>query len=174
MIRDLVKRASLVVLSVCLAASFTACGGAEEVSPDAPTVSMYDLRTAMLAADGGLPEMLSVSSADESAKESFLHLSDLEYDKVDGYFLSYAKDGSAYEIAVIAVKDPSDAPEAQRSLERHLDGRINLYKNYSPENLPLAEAAEVGSSGRYVYLIMCTDRDAVKSAMESIITAVDP
>jgi len=135
---------------------------------------MYDLRTAMLAADASLPDMLSVSSADESAKNSFLYLSDLEYEKVDGYFLSYAKDGSAYEIAVIAVKDVSDAAAAKLSLERHLDGRINLYKNYSPENLPLAEAAEVGSSGRYVYLIMCTDRDAVKSAMESIITAVEP
>ncbi len=158
----------LVILSVCLVVSLASCGG-EETSPDALTVSMYDLRVAMLSADGGLPEMLSVSSADESAKDSFLHLSDLEYDKVDGYFLSYAKDGSAYEIAVVAVKDPSDAPEARSSLERHLEGRKNLYKNYSPEDLPLAEAAEVGASGRYVYLIMCSDRDAVKDAMEKVI-----
>ena len=134
---------------------------------------MYDLRTAMLAADASLPDMLSVSSADESAEDNFLYLSELEYEKVDSYFLSYAKDGSAYEIAVIAVKDAADVPEAQRSLERHLDGRKNLYKNYSPEDLPLAEAAEAGASGRYVYLIMCSDVKAVKSAMESIIAAVE-
>ena len=97
------KRFILIILSVLLAASLVSCGG-EGTSPDAPTVSMYDLRTAMLAADPSLPEMLSVSSADESAEDNFLYLSELEYEKVDSYFLAYAKDGSAYEIAVIAVK----------------------------------------------------------------------
>ncbi len=167
------KRLLTVILSVLLAVSLASCGG-EEVSPDSPAVSMYDLRVAMLAADPSLPEMLSVGSADDSAEDNFLYLSELEYEKVDSYFLSYAKDGSAYEIAVIAVKDAADVPAAKLSLERHLEGRKNLYKNYSPEDLPLAEAAEVGTNGRYVYLIMCSDRDAVKSAMESIIVAVEP
>ena len=135
---------------------------------------MYDLRVAMTGAAGELPEMLSVSSADDSAKDNFLYLSGLDYDKVDAYFLSYAKDGSAYEIAVIAVKDIADAPEAEQSLESHLDGRKNLYKNYSPENLPLAEAAEIGTNGRYVYLIMCSDVKAVRAAMEETIAESKP
>ncbi len=168
MVRDMAKRLILIILSVILASSLVACGTGE-VSPDAPTVSMYDLRVAMLEADPALPEMISVSSADDSAKDNFLYLSELDYEKVDSYFLSYAKDGSAYEIAVIAVKDAADVAEAKLSLEHHLEGRKNLYKNYSPEDLPLAEAAQVGSSGRYVYLIVCSDVKAVKTAMEKMI-----
>ncbi len=167
MVRD-IKRAIVVLLSLVLAASVFGCG-AGEASPDAPTVSIYDLRIAMLEADASLPVMVSVSSADESAKDNFLYLSDLDYDKVDGYFLSYAEDGSAYEIAVIAVKDISDVPEAKESLDSHLKGRKDLYRNYSPKDLPLAEAAEIGTNGRYVYLIMCSDAKAVKAAMESTI-----
>ena len=99
------------------------CGS--KVSSD--TVSMYDLRVAMEAADDSLPTMLNASSTEDSANENFAYFSDLEYDKVDSYFLSYSEDGSkADEIAVIAVKDPADVQEAKKSLEEHKEERYKL------------------------------------------------
>lgn len=126
-------------------------------------ISMYDLRKAMLAADPSLPEMTAVSSADDKADELFAYLSDIDYSKVDGYFLAYAADGMAFEIAVVALKDAADIPELEQSLARHVEGRVNLYKSYAPEQVAPAENAEIVTSGRYAALIMCGDQAAVKT-----------
>ncbi|MBO4420116.1 MAG: DUF4358 domain-containing protein [Oscillospiraceae bacterium] len=133
-----------------------------------PMVSMYDLRTAMTAAQPGLPDMTSVSSSDENAEGLFAYLSDLSYDKVEGFFLTYSSDGkTANEIAVICLKDPADLPALEASLKAHIKGRVDLYKTYAPDQVEQASAAEVVTQGRYMALIMCSDRAAVKAAFVS-------
>ena len=85
------------------------CGAKKNTSG---SVSMYDLRTAMEAADPDLPEMLNASSAEKDAEDKFSHISDMDYKKVDSYFVSYSSDGhKADEIVVIAVKDKADVDE---------------------------------------------------------------
>ena len=147
------------------AAETTPAETSEEASAEAG-ISMYDLRKAMLAADPALPEMMAVSNSDDKADELFAYLSDLDYSKVDGYFLAYAADGMAYEIAVVALKDEGDVSELKDSLIRHVEGRVNLYKSYAPDQVEKAEDAEIVTNGRYVALIMCDDKEAVKAAFE--------
>lgn len=147
----------------------TAQNGSEapvETTPKAK-VSMYDLRKAMLAEDPNLPEMSAVSSVDEKADELFAYLSDIDYSKVEGYFLTFAADGTSYEIAVVALKERSDVSELQSSLRKHVEGRVNLYKSYAPDQVERAQGAEIVSAGRYVALIMCDDQAAVKAAFQS-------
>ena len=72
---------ALVVLLQC------GCGGTKT----SDTVSMYDLRQTMEAADKSLPEMLNAGSADENAAAQVAYISDLEFDNVGGVFLSYEK-----------------------------------------------------------------------------------
>ena len=76
------------IISVMLAlAVLLQCGcGGTKVSD---TVSMYDLRQTMEAADKSLPEMLNASSSDENAADSFSYISDMDYDKVAS-FASFA------------------------------------------------------------------------------------
>ena len=168
----MIRRITCIVLALTMFLSlFSACGGVistdetEEVPADAPTVDMKELGAAMRSADPSFPQMTNLDSSEEKASKLFIYISEMDYSKVDGYFLSYADDGASYELAVIAVKDRGDVREAEASLKEHLESRINLYKNYSPENLPNAEAALVGTNGRYAYLIMCDDPNAVKAAM---------
>ena len=116
---------ALVVLLQC------GCGGTKT----SDTVSMYDLRQTMEAADKSLPEMLNASSADENAADQFAYISDLDYGKVDSFFLSYAKEGTADEIAVVAVKDVNDIDEAKQSLETHRQNRRKLLDQYEPEEV---------------------------------------
>ncbi|MBR6290446.1 MAG: DUF4358 domain-containing protein [Clostridia bacterium] len=142
---------------------FVSCGKKEETEP---MVSMYDLRVMMLAADETLPEMKSVSSSDEDAESLFGYLSDVDYSKVEGYFLSYAAEGDSYEIAVVAMRDAGDVPAMKESVEKHVAGRIELYRNYKPEQVPRAEEASVTVSGRYVALVMCDRADAVLEAFK--------
>ena len=114
------------------------------------------------------PPYTSVSSSDENADGLFAYLSDLSYDKVEGFFLTYSSDGkTANEIAVICLKDPADLPALEASLKAHIKGRVDLYKTYAPDQVEQASAAEVVTQGRYMALIMCSDRAAVKAAFVS-------
>ncbi len=139
-----------------------------EAAKPVPMVSMYDLRVSMLAAQAGLPEMTSVSSSDENADGLFAYLSDLDYEKVEGFFLSYASDGkTANEIAVVCLKDEADLPALKTSLQAHVQGRVDLYKTYAPDQVDQASAAELVTQGRYMALVMCADRAAVKAAFSA-------
>ena len=146
----------------------TAAATEAPAETEAPSgVSMYDLRKAMLAADPNLPEMQVVSSTDQEAEDLFTYLSDLDYGKVESYFLSYAAEGESYEIAVVALRDAADADALTRSLMEHVNGRVLLYKNYAPEQVARAEAARTVTIGRYVALLMCDDQEAVLSAFRA-------
>lgn len=129
------------------------------------TVSMYDLKAAMCA-DAGFGEMTYVSSADDNAEEKFGHLSEMDYSKIDAFFMNFAADGSVSsdEIAVVAMKSENDITEAVASLNKHLEYRKTLYRNYGPEQLPKLEKALVFSSGRYAVLIVADNPAEIKSA----------
>ena len=49
------------------------------------TVSMYDLRQTMEAADSSLPEMLCASNSDDDPDEKFANVSDMDYKKVSTF-----------------------------------------------------------------------------------------
>lgn len=150
---------ALVVLLQC------GCGGTKT----SDTVSMYDLRQTMEAADKSLPEMLNASSADENAADQFAYISDLDYGKVDSFFLSYAKEGTADEIAVVAVKDVNDIDEAKQSLETHRQNRRKLLEQYEPEEVKRIDDGLVFAKDQYAVLIICDDASAVKAAFEKAI-----
>ena len=164
------KRILCLFVFALLLMTLAGCGGKKEEEPEteeqAPMVSMYDLRVAMLEADKDMPEMLSVSSSDEKAGELFAYLSEYDYEGVEGYFLAYAADGMAYEVAVVCLKDEANAADLAKTIKAHVQGRINLYKSYAPEQVPKAEAAKIVTNGRYVALIMCDDPAAVQKAFE--------
>ena len=150
---------ALVVLLQC------GCGGTKA----SDTVSMYDLRQTMEAADTSLPEMLNASSTDENAADQFAYISDLDYDKVDCFFLSYAKEGTADEIAVVAVKDANDVDEAKKSLEAHRQSRRKLLDQYEPEEVKRIDDGLVFAKNQYAVLIICDNASSVKAAFEKAI-----
>lgn len=156
------KRIAALILALALCFALCACTEDKEIS-------IYELQKAMLSAAGHLPEMLTASSSDADAEKKFAYLSDVDYSKVDGYFLAYSADASAYEIAVICLKDNGDAAAAESSLQSHLEGRINLYKTYEPAQASRAEDALIISQGRCAALIMCDNNEAVKAAFEEFL-----
>ena len=118
----MIRKTIIILLSLLLiAASCAELSGCsrieneEEAPVDSPTVDMRELGEAMLSAAGDTPAMTNVDSSNERAEDLFINISDLDYAKVDGYFLSYAADGSGYELAVIAVRDAVDVKAKQKS-----------------------------------------------------------
>ncbi|MBQ3404373.1 MAG: DUF4358 domain-containing protein [Oscillospiraceae bacterium] len=158
------RKALLLITLFALAIVLCACGAKEEA-----LVSMYDLQQTMMQADDSLPDMKTVNSSAEDADELFEYLSDMPYDKVEGYFLAYSSEGKADEIAVIAVKNSADINEAVDSLREHQDGRVKLYTQYDPTQTGRAEDGLVFSNGRYAALIISDNQQAVKAAFEEFL-----
>ena len=116
--------------------------------------------------------MTAVSSENEAATgaELFPYLSDMDYAKVAGFYLSYATGGSPEEIALITVRDSADLAEARASLERHLENRRNLFRTYDPEGEALLAKARLTSAGDTAALFVCENAAALESAFRAEIS----
>lgn len=144
----MIKRMVCALCAVMLAFSLCACGEKTK------SIDMQALENSMVSADNTLPEMKVSGSWDENAEKAFSYISDLEYNKIHGFFLAYAADGMAYEIAVVQLKDKSDASAMADSLREHVQSRVQMYKTYEPEQVQRAESAVVKTDGDCVLLIM--------------------
>lgn len=158
------KKIFCLIFPIIFVFCITGCNNEEE-----ETVSMYDLQKTVLAVCDDYPEMKTVNSNADDADTLFTYLSDVDYEKVDGFFLSYAAAGESYEIAVVRMKDSSDVNEMVQSLKSHVEDRVRLYQNYQPEQVSQAEAADVFSNGKYAVLIMSDNKSEVKAAFEKAI-----
>lgn len=149
----MIKRMVCALCAVMLAFSLCACGEKTK------SIDMQALENSMVSADKTLPEMKVSGSWDENAEKAFSYISDsyisdLEYNKIHGFFLAYAADGMAYEIAVVQLKDKSDASAMADSLREHVQSRVQMYKTYEPQQVQRAESAVVKTDGDCVLLIM--------------------
>lgn len=144
----MIKRMVCALCAVMLAFSLCACG--EKTN----SIDMRALENSMVSADKTLPEMKVSGSWEENSEKAFSYISDLEYNKIHGFFLAYAADGMAYEIAVVQLKDKSDASAMADSLREHVQSRVQMYKTYEPQQVQRAESAVVKTDGDCVLLIM--------------------
>lgn len=144
----MIKRIVCALCAVMLALSLCACGEKTK------SIDMQALENSMVSADKTLPEMKVSGSWDENAEKAFSYISDLGYNKIYGFFLAYAADGMAYEIAVVQLKDKSDASAMADSLREHVQSRVQMYKTYEPQQVQRAESAVVKTDGDCVLLIM--------------------
>lgn len=144
----MIKRMVCALCAVMLSLSLCACGEKTK------SIDMQALENSMVSADKSLPEIKVSGSWDENAEKAFSYISDLEYNKIHGFFLAYAADGMAYEIAVVQLKDKSDASAMADSLREHVQSRVQMYKTYEPQQVQRAESAVVKTDGDCVLLIM--------------------
>lgn len=154
------KRIICVICALAMCLSVCACGEKTQ------KIDMYELQKSMVSADKSLPEMKISGSWDENAEKAFSYISDMEYNKIHGFFLAYAADGMAYELAVVQLKDKSDAGAMEDSLNEHVQTRVRMYKTYEPEQVQRAENAVVKTVGDCVLLIMCDSPDNAETAFK--------
>ena len=161
-----IKRAC-VLFMILLALAFAAggCGRREEGLPRG--ISMEDLEKRMLSADPSLPEMAVARGEDEDAEATFGSLCDFDYDRAEDFFYAYADGGSAHEISVVCLKDPSDAALLMKELKDHVRSRKGTMENYSPDQVPMVEDYVLLREGPYVALIICEKAESVRNAFES-------
>lgn len=154
------KRIICVICALAMCLSVCACGEKTQ------KIDMYELQKSMVSADKSLPEMKISGSWDENAEKAFSYISDMEYNKIHGFFLAYAADGMAYELAVVQLMDKSDAGEMEDSLNEHVQTRVRMYKTYEPEQVQRAENAVVKTVGDCVLLIMSDSPENAETAFK--------
>ena len=159
------QKLTILFLAAVMLLSLAACGKAKSSGADP-----VELGRTMLDKAGDMPDMSVVSSADKDGEALFKYVSDLPYDKVAGYYLAYASSGSAEEIAVIRLKNSSDAAEAKASLERHLKSRLGLFKVYSPDQVASVEGARIVTEGDTIALFVCKNADALSGELQKAMT----
>ena len=115
------KRIICTICAFAMAFSLCACGNKTQ-----SVIDMQELQKSMTDADKSLPEMKISGSWDQNAEKAFSYLSDMEYNKIHGFFLAYAADGMAYEIAVVQLKDKSDADAMEDSLNEIIPDNPNM------------------------------------------------
>ncbi len=145
------KAACFALAALMLTGCFGCSSGADTDGPDLDPETMVK---AMMEMDTTLPEMVTRSSTEAEAKDNFFYLSDLDYGKVDAYFYAYADAGTAEEIAVVKLKNKSDAAAMMESFHKHVESRQGTFEEYDPEQVPLTEGAVITSEGQYVVLIV--------------------
>ena len=161
---------ALMLCALLFALSFTGCKKSDsdesQSTQPATTVSMYDLSKAMETA-AGFTGMNYRSNSDDAPEDAFSYISSMNYEKVAAFFVSYAsnkENPNADELCVIAVKDASDAAEAESTLRQHQQKRVSQYASYAPKQVPKVESGLVFTEGQYAVLIISDSNDAVKQA----------
>lgn len=170
----------LLIGFLCVALTLTllaACGGEDDPSPtQSPaasdhiekTVAPADLMDSLVAADPSLPEMDRITDRDEDAELQFAVLSDLDYEKVEGYAQAFAADGQlADEISVILFRSAADLPAAEQSARERLAARREVYAAYAPREADRLDDAVIFTRGRYLVVIICNDAAAVRNTFEA-------
>lgn len=148
--------------ALLLCVVFAGCSQSPE---EEKTIDLSSLAQEMQAA-AEWPELLTISSGDSSAQKGFSAISSMDYDKVDDFCLLYAADGSAYELAVIRLKDEADMDEMEKSLKQHIEKRTESYRYYKPDQAARSSGALVAVHGRYAALVMCDHNAAVKAVFD--------
>ena len=143
-------------LTGLLILALAGCGG-NETSP-AQTADMEAMQTALLAADPTLPEMRSITGQVGDAETLFTYVSDLPYEKVDDFLLSYSAEGKADAVKQ-ALQD--FVTHEQMSMEHYLEDQYQIAKAAKVEVLPSGE----------VVLVCCKNSDAVLSAIKTALAA---
>lgn len=152
--------AAFAVTVVLLCLPLASCG---EKPAD---IDMYDLCKTMRGASDKWQEMKYVSSEDNAPAELLENISDMDYAKVNAFFIYYAAEGAgnADEIAVIQVKNKADLTQAADSLTAHLNKRKSLYATYDRSQLAKLEKGRVVTKNGMAALIVADDADQIEES----------
>lgn len=144
-----------------LAIILSACGSSGQVSESAS-----EMVSAMVSADASFPEYTLLTSDDADAELNFTSLSDFSYSKVAEYAYAYSSEGLAEEVAVVRLKDSSDAASFMNTLTKHVESRIGTMEAYAPDQVSVLENHILTHEGAYVCLIVSEKNGLQKSVFQ--------
>ncbi|KIR01933.1 hypothetical protein P261_00747 [Lachnospiraceae bacterium TWA4] len=86
-------------------------------------INLSDLQAKITSLGDEFSKLSVANSTMSDASTLFINLSDMDYSKVNQYFLLYSSEGKSTEIAVVLLNDSKDTKEMKDSLNKHLEER---------------------------------------------------
>lgn len=78
---------------------------------------------------------------------------------------------TAESLSVWEAKNTDDAQKIEEQLQTFVDGYIEGYSDYKPEEVPKLESAILSQEGNYVILCISADNDAAESIVKQALQA---
>ncbi len=146
----------LVLVTVC---GLCACGGKPESN-----VSVKDV-FAKMKSDVAFPTEMMETDADYIKNQLGLDVNDYE----EFIFAAGEDILMAEKIILVKLKDSKDADTVKTKLEKYAKEQAIVFNGYVPEQGKVAESAVVVAKGKYVYLLMSSQVNALKKIASDMI-----
>lgn len=145
------KKFLVVVLAFAMIFSFTACGDKNAKNPDVSEI-MNTVKKDIKFDD----------MADIQKKDIKTYI-DINLDDVDQLNYIIAGDGiTADEVLIVKVKDGADTSDIKSKIEKSRENKKEIFKSYSPEEMPKIESSVLEVKGNYVFYAITSDNAKAK------------
>lgn len=148
--------AAILILPIIM---LTACSNkTAEVKEPAPA----DITAAIMAE-------IEIPSAVEKTKEDVGAYYDIDVEAADALSV-YICGSGAYpdELAVFKMNSPEQAENVRAAAQKRLDSQIELYTDYTPDEMYKLDGAKVVVKGNYVMLFACSNDDRAYEIADSL------
>ena len=171
------KIISLLLSAALLAAFLPACQEpvAPSKQPPERQPAALEVVDAMLAVSGysGQSEALEYLTAGEGGDEFLTAYLEAAYGLSEGAWedvtVIRAAGASAFELAVLRLKNEDEAAQAAALFTGYLDSREGDFAGYAPKQAAMVANGEIVRSGSYAALCICPDPDRAAGAFFSAI-----
>lgn len=166
------KMIALAVALLMVVCSLAACGGSGDSSGDAtekPTAFVGTTKDVDLSIvvnninqQFDLGEMREVNDSDR-----YYGISPTSVNQF--YAQKPVSDREFNELVICEASAPDAVPRIEARLNKALDSAYNSAKSYSKDDLAMIEKCKVVSNGKYIYLVISPDAEAICALIENAI-----
>ena len=151
------------VFLIIMLLSLSACGGGGEKIPD--NIPPADITAAVTA-------QIEIPSAVEKTMTSLLnYYYDADEALLEDMSLIICASGAfPDELAVFKLKNADDADTVIEFIDTRLRGKFTDFRDYTPNEMYKLDGAVIGTRGRYVYYIVCSDNSRAESIIKGLLS----
>lgn len=112
---------------------------------------------------------IEIPSAVEKTRENIGAYYDVNVDSVEALSV-YICGSGAYpdELAVFKMTSEEQTEDAKAAVQKRLDSQIELYTDYTPDEMYKLDGAKVVVKGKYVMMFSCSDDDRAYEIADSL------
>ena len=141
--------------------ALTACSGQQAVET---SCTPAEIAEEIIESQSELPALNPLTAEDEYFATYLSDFYLLDSEQVEDGAIYYADGVEASEIAVLVMKDQSNAETIRKQLLEYLTIRAGVFEGYAPQQAALVKDGVVTTNGKYVALLICADTESAQLA----------
>lgn len=141
--------------------ALTACSGQQAAET---SCTPAEIAEAIIESQSELPALNPLTAEDEYFATYLSDFYLLDSEQVGDGAIYYADGVEASEIAVLVMKDQSNAETTRTQLLEYLTSRAGVFEGYAPQQAALVKDGVVTTNGKYVALLICADTESAQLA----------